>query len=164
MSERPIECSHCKKPIYTLYKEIVNGSVTVTEMCSDCPILELQLHGKLKQKVKTPRLTCKRCRTTSEEIQTGSAVGCEECYSVFENIIMDELIRSQSIPVHVKKQIDLKKKQPFHVGRSPFQTAEITSSSQLEALQEALSEALKKENYEQAAWLRDQINNLTGSS
>jgi len=28
------------------------------------------------------------------------------------------------------------------------------------SLNEALNEALKRENYEQAAWLRDQIKNL----
>ena len=34
MAERPVECSHCKKPISTLYKEMTQDSTVVTEMCA----------------------------------------------------------------------------------------------------------------------------------
>lgn len=53
------------------------------------------------------------------------------------------------------------KKQYLHAGKSPDQTVEVSAASRIVSLNEALKEALKKENYEQAAWLRDQIKALT---
>lgn len=55
----------------------------------------------------------------------------------------------------------MKKTQPLHVGKTPNKPLTIPSSSRLKTLNEALNEALKKENYEQAAWIRDQIKDLT---
>ena len=48
----------------------------------------------------------------------------------------------------------------LHVGKSPETEPLQLSQSRLNALNEDLGEALKGENYEQAAWLRDQINSL----
>jgi len=49
----------------------------------------------------------------------------------------------------------------LHLGKTPTKPVTIPTSSRLTALNEALNEALKKENYEQAAWIRDQIKALT---
>ena len=43
MADRPFECSHCKRPIKIIYKEIVDHSIVTTQMCGECPILEQQL-------------------------------------------------------------------------------------------------------------------------
>ncbi len=49
------------------------------------------------------------------------------------------------------------------MGRAPGEKIEISPSLKLIALNEALSETLSREDYEQAAWLRDQIKKLTES-
>jgi protein arginine kinase activator len=54
-----------------------------------------------------------------------------------------------------------KKSIPVHIGRTPGEVHEISPSLRLLALNEALGEMLKSEDYEQAAWLRDQIKALT---
>ncbi|HEY5259392.1 MAG TPA: UvrB/UvrC motif-containing protein, partial [Rhabdochlamydiaceae bacterium] len=54
----------------------------------------------------------------------------------------------------------IKKTKPLHSGRSPQQSLHILPINQLSTLHDALNDALKKENYEQAAWLRDQIKAL----
>ena len=64
------------------------------------------------------------------------------------------------LPARLEKGISRKKSQPLHIGKSPSIPVEMPASSRLTALNEALNEALKKENYEQAAWLRDQIKDL----
>jgi len=167
MAERPVECSHCKKPIKIIYKEIVATTMICTEMCADCPILEQKLHGQSVSPQKREGLSeaeaglcCGKCRTTLEAVQMGNPLGCSECYAIFADVLVSELISAEKIPPRIKKDISGKKTQPLHIGKSPHKPLTIPSSSRLIALNEALNEALKRENYEQAAWLRDQIKAL----
>jgi protein arginine kinase activator len=165
MSERPVECSHCKKPIQVIYKEIVEETVTCTHMCEDCPILQQKMTGELKEGKRKKSdidtgLCCGSCGTTLESIQTGNPLGCSECYNVFGDILMQELLSMGMLPARLQKNLGRKKSQPLHIGKTPSTPVEIPASSRLTALNEALNEALKKENYEQAAWLRDQIKDL----
>jgi protein arginine kinase activator len=167
MAERPVECGHCKKPIKVVYKEIVGDSIMCTEMCADCPILQQKLHGQSLEPQSREGLTeteaglcCGNCRTTLESIQMGNPLGCSECYAVFSDVLISELSTADKIPPRIKKDILTKKTQPLHIGKSPNKPLTIPSSSRLTALNEALNDALKRENYEQAAWIRDQIKAL----
>ena len=165
MSERPLECGHCKKPIKVIYKEIANNSITCTETCEDCPVLQQKLHGTPPiPEGKTEAemgLCCGRCGTSLDSIKMGNPLGCAECYSVFGDVLIHELIAQNRIPEKLKQSLAVKKNQPVHVGKSPEKIAiGAPIASKLTALNEALNEALKKENYEQAAWLRDQIKTL----
>lgn len=168
MAERPVECSHCKKPIKVVYKEIVEDSKICTEMCGDCPIFQQKLHGQILEKPQVREglseteagLCCGNCRTTLESIQMGNPLGCSECYAIFSDVLINELISRDKIPSRIKKDVIAKKTQPLHIGKSPNVSLTLPPSSRLTALNEALNEALKKENYEQAAWIRDQIKAL----
>ncbi|MGE5195839.1 MAG: UvrB/UvrC motif-containing protein [Anaerolineae bacterium] len=171
MAERSIECNQCKKPIKVIYKEIIGNSIVCTEMCADCPLLEKKLHGLPSpdqelpgQKEGTSGLFCGKCATALESITMGGSLGCNECYAVFADLIIDELIKTDRIPTRLKKDLNLNKSQPLHVGKSPSQPTKVPLSSRITALSEALNEAIKKENYEQAAWLRDQIKVLMEKS
>ena len=162
MSERPLECGHCKKPIKVIYKEIVQNTITRTETCEDCPILQQKLHGTPPvPEGKTEAemgLCCGRCGTSLDAIKMGNPLGCAECYAVFGDVLVTELIAQNRLP----EKLATKKTQPLHAGKSPEKTAIPAApiASKLNALSEALNDALKKENYEQAAWLRDQIKAL----
>lgn len=166
MGERPVECSHCKKPIKVIYKEITEDSTIVTEMCEDCPVLQRKLHGEPSVPTTAPLgketgLYCGKCDTNLEWVKTGNPLGCSDCYSVFSDILSQELLASHKIPTRLKKTIEMKRAQPIHIGAGPSKVISIALSDQLAPLHEALNEALKKENYEQAAWLRDQIKSIT---
>lgn len=161
--ERPLECSECKKPIAVKYTEIVGHSIIHTSMCADCPELERRLHG-IPSKTGSGNaseaatgLACGNCGTTLESLRHGNPLGCSICYDVFGDILVNELISSEKIP----SKLFSKKNMPLHMGRIPGETQEINTSSRLLALNEALNETLKREDYEQAAWLRDQIKALT---
>jgi protein arginine kinase activator len=167
MPERPVECTgHCKKPIKVIYKEIVGDTINVTEMCAECPVQEQKLHGQIK--ALTPEgiaegqagLCCGNCQTSLEAVLTGNPLGCSECYAVFSDVLTSELISEEAIPASLKKNINAKKAQTLHIGKSPSGALALPASNRLTTLNEALNEALKKENYEQAAWLRDQIKAL----
>lgn len=162
--ERPLECSECKKNITVHYTEIVGDTITHTAMCGDCPELQRRLHG-------TPHavsagapieggtgLACGNCGTALESVKMGTPVGCSVCYEVFDDILLSEMLAAERIPPRLAT---LKKAMPYHIGRAPGETQEMSPSLKLLALNEALNETLKREDYEQAAWLRDQIRALT---
>lgn len=167
MADRPAECAgHCKRPLKIIYKEIVGNTITITEMCTECPVYEQRLYGQIKKS--TPEglaegeagLCCGNCRTSLESVLTGNPLGCPQCYLVFSEVLISELVSEDAVPSHLKKSTNVKKTQPLHIGKSPNNTPTLPTSSRLTALNEALNEALTKENYEQAAWLRDQIKAL----
>jgi|SRR3984957_1481711 len=168
MPERPVECSHCKKNIKIIYKEIVDNSIICTEMCADCPLLQQKLHGQITEQTSREGraeteagLYCENCRTSLESIKMGNPLGCSECYAVFADVLISELIGADKLPARIKRDILNKKTQPLHLGKTPNKPLTIPTLSHLTTLNEALNEALKKENYEQAAWIRDQIKALT---
>jgi protein arginine kinase activator len=155
--DRPVECSQCKKNIKFTYKEIVRGQVQCFEMCADCPILEAKLHGQKAAEItaETSTIFCGECHTSLEAVKMGNPVGCAECYEVFGDLILDELLAREKIPERMKQAIKERKVEGVHVKEKG-----IVPINQLVELNEALNEALRKENYEQAAILRDQIKQL----
>lgn len=162
--DRPLECGECKKPIAVCYTEIIGDSVTRTSMCSDCPELHRRLHRAPARPKGYPMeenitgLACGNCGTTLESLRVGIPLGCSECYTVFSDVLIGEMLAAEKIPVRLAAT---KKSIPIHIGRSPGESQAINPSLRLLALNEALTETLKKEDYEQAAWLRDQIKALT---
>lgn len=163
--ERPLECSECKKAIAVQYTEIVGSAITQTCMCADCPELQRRLHGVPVQDRGASGqgglgagLACGNCGTTLNAIRVGAPLGCSHCYEVFDDVLLSELVAIHRIPARLAAA---KKSAPIHIGRAPGVTAEINPSLHLLALNEALNDTLRREDYEQAAWLRDQIKALT---
>lgn len=164
LPERPLECSECKKPVSICYTEMIGEKITRTHMCADCPELHRKLHGNYLQSTtysieeNVARLACGNCGTTLESVRVGTLLGCSACYEVFGDILIEEMLAAGKIPPRLTTT---KKSIPLYIGRSPGESQAINPSLRLLALNEALSETLKKEDYEQAAWLRDQIKALT---
>ncbi len=162
MPERPLDCSECKKPISVCYVEIVGDKITRTVMCADCPHLERKLHGSTPHKesgkeAKATALACGNCGTSLESIRTGHPLGCPECYEVFADVLVEDLLKAKRISRHLTSN---KRTQPLHIGRTPGEVTEVSPTLRLIALNEALDETLIREDYEQAALLRDQIRAL----
>lgn len=162
--DRPLECGECKKNITVHYTEVVGNNITTTAMCADCPELQKRLHGipspeaAAAQSEMGAGLACGNCGTTLEALRVGAPLGCSVCYEVFDAIMLQEMLASEKVPPRLATQ---KKSLPVHIGRAPGESLQINPALRLLALNEALSDTLKKEDYEQAAWLRDQIKALT---
>lgn len=161
--ERPIECTECKRSVAIWYTEIVGNNISQLSMCSECPVLQRKLHGQISEKEVgllpgETSLACGECGTTLEALRVGNPLGCSNCYEVFDDIIVSELMTLDKVPQRVATN---KKTVPIHIGRGPGEIREISPSLRLLALNEALTETLKREDYEQAALLRDQIKALT---
>lgn len=153
MSERPLECSECKKQIAVHYSEVAGFQVTRTQMCADCPCFnhisaEANGHHRPDLAEGTTGICCGNCRTTLTAIRTGHPLGCSECYAVFADILCSEIFAHLPITA-------------VHCGRSSKEGGDISPSLRLFALNEALKETLEREAYEEAARIRDQIKALT---
>ncbi len=163
LPDRPLECSGCKKPLAVRYTEILGESIIHTSMCADCPELKKRLHGPSPleagaDNIGNAGLACGECGTTLDSLLHGFPLGCSHCYEVFGDVILSELITIEKIPLRLHNS---KKSTPIHIGRGPGESQEMSPQLRLLSLSEALSETLKREDYEQAAWLRDQIKALT---
>lgn len=165
--ERPLECSDCRKPISVRYTEVMAGSLATLCMCADCPQLNKRLfrvpsnsdegaHGETG-------LVCGDCGTTLANIRMGSLLGCSHCYEIFGEAVIHELRVAHALPGPLSLA-GQKMGTNIHVGRAPGELSEISPTTRLVALNQALIETLHREDYEQAALLRDQIRNLTQHS
>ncbi|NRA89951.1 MAG: UvrB/UvrC motif-containing protein [Simkaniaceae bacterium] len=162
MSERPLECSQCKRPASVIYSEMVDGNVITTQMCQGCPILKHKLQGTNSNEEspkKEEGLCCSNCHTTLESVLVGEPLGCKECFSVFQDILTDQLFETESISPKLNPN-PATPVPTLHIGKSPHIDPKAKTSNRIRDLNESLKKALKKENYEEAAWLRDQINEL----
>lgn len=167
MEERPLECGNCKKKSDIVYSEIVNGVTVTYSMCKGCPILQTKLfqeNPKSTISEEERKLCCSRCQTTLESISRGDPLGCKECYTVFQNSITELLIETQKVAPTLKPYLQMGPSLALHIGNAPCRNHDEHTSKQLHDLNEALHEAIHGENYEQAAWLRDQINALMENS
>lgn len=163
--ERPLECGECRKPIKVKYTEVTDEGISHLVTCIDCPLLVKKLSGNretedLEQTREGAGLCCGSCGLTLEALRTGSKLGCAECYEVFDMPILQELIKADKIPEKLRDAA-LKSAPNLHKGHAPGEVKEVSPSIRLLALNEALNEMLSREDYEQAAWLRDQIKELT---
>lgn len=166
MEEKPIECSHCKKKADVIYSEMVGNAVTTWQMCRDCPVLQSKLQGKtenVKDTTKEEDLCCSNCHTSLESVLLGEPLGCKECYQVFQEVLIDQLTETDQVSPRLKPS-PASQTPTLHIGKSPHIDEKALHSTRMRDLNEALAEALKGENYEEAAWLRDQINALMEKS
>lgn len=162
LPERPLECSECKKEIAVRFTEFDHGTMHELCMCSECPELKKRLYGNPRVdsglgENSAAKVACGDCGTTLDAIRVGHPLGCSHCYELFDEALVYELRAIRKLPPHLES---VKKTTLLHAGRSPTERMEMTPSLQLVALNEALDETLKREDYEQAALLRDQIKAL----
>jgi protein arginine kinase activator len=90
---------------------------------------------------------CPNCRTTLSDFRGNGRVGCPDCYRAFDKEI--EMLIKQ---VHGEADYQGKKYRSAITGNA--------DKAVLSKLRRALVSAVKNENFERAAALRDAINNL----
>lgn len=164
MEERPIECSQCKKQHNVLYKEIVDNEATVWRMCQNCPILHFKLHGETTPTIKTGEdLQCSQCHTSITSVLMGEPLGCMECYHIFQETLVEQLHETDQVSPRLKPR-STRQMPTLHLGKSPHMDEKLINSARIHNLSTSLNQALTSEDYEEAAWLRDQINTLMEES
>ena len=172
-------CEKCKKRTATVfYNENINGKVRSFSLCSDCaakmrekgelqditsmvgsfadPFSEMQDHffgsffGLPALSVGRSK-SCPTCKTTYEELAATGLVGCPDCYKTFERELESTIGAAQGTTQHK--------------GRVPARDrAKKKLEDKLQELRKKLDSAIEKEEYEEAAKLRDEIRSLNADA
>ena len=110
-------------------------------------LLQLSALQNRKQRRQATTLACKPCGMTLEEFRRKGRLGCHECYKTFGEQV-DELLER----VHGARR---------HLGRIPgVSNEDVERIQRLAELKQRLDVAVREEDYEGAAGLRDQIRQL----
>lgn len=164
-----MQCQQCKQQTATIHlTEINNGERCETHLCQACaqqqglalqtqiPINELLStllsaseagESAGSQGAKTQK-ACPECGMTLNRFSKESLLGCPHDYDVFEKNLMPLIERSHDGRTN-------------HEGKIPASVdSEQKNQMKLTALQRKLDQAVKNEDYETAANLRDQIKSL----
>jgi protein arginine kinase activator len=161
-------CTICKeKPATVHLTQIVGDKMQKLDLCEECAktkglndptsfgladldlVLGLGASQQLEQAAGGVELKCPRCGFTQADFKKSGRLGCPECYVTFAEGLAG-LLKSMH-------------KGTRHVGKAPEALrATRENAGLLKTLQAKLAKAIKDENYEQAAQLRDEIKQLTG--
>ena len=157
-----IKCDYCDNQATVHLTTIINNEVNKIDLCEDCA----QQKGvssnqgiSLNDMFSNPTgdtgaasgLACKVCGFTHADFRTNGRFGCPSCYTSFRTILQDTL-ENMHPGTH-------------HLGKVPDQLLGRMGSKDRELrLQDALHQAISEENYEEAAKLRDKLNEIRTST
>ena len=157
-------CEGCKKRQATIHlTEIINSHKKEVHLCEGCA----EKQGVVKQqmsiadflaglasggapaagKQKLPDIRCPACGLSLAEFQSVGRFGCAEDYTVFRERLLPLIDKIHDATQHVGKT-------PSRAGR------DVQREKKLLQLQAELKHAVDREEYEEAARLRDQIRKL----
>ncbi len=182
-------CEKCKiREANIKYTEIINGVRTEHNLCAQCarevdfghtslfegdfPLGKLLssllgIEENSQKEDKLQQIVCPVCGTSYQEFVENSRFGCQDCYSVFDLLIRDKIKKLQGSDTHTGKKPRFQKIVPAGQelktaaeGGAP-EESELSPREQLALFKARLQEALRKEEYEEAARYRDQIRQLS---
>ena len=161
-------CGHCAARLdIGQFSAVFEGEFSLASLLSGL----LGIQDTEKKDGKLSGVTCPSCGTTYEDFVEKSRFGCADCYSVFGPLIGENIRHLQGSEKHVGKR-------PGHILRAQIQAEEqkengenpegknqelirsLTKEEQMRLLQTRLKDALRREDYKEAAGLRDELRSL----
>ncbi len=166
-----MKCTHCnEREANTHIKRIINGKKEEMHLCEECarelgvmeefsfePFSMDSLFGNLlgagaKAFNSLSGIDrCTYCGTTFNDIVNSGRVGCAHCYDKFEQKLSPSIEKLHGRTKHIGKSIS-------YTEESEEKAEE---PSELEKLKEDLKLAIQEQRFEDAALLRDKINELS---
>jgi len=160
-------CESCRRrPATIQYAEVVDGEMTTFNLCEECarergvamsfapfagPLVSI-LMGLLEEagergEAEERGPVCPGCGLSYREFRTNGRLGCAECYEAFADELRPVIRR-----IHGSTR---------HSGGVPESLAEgADSQGRMRRLRGELEAAVRSEEYERAAELRDEIRDL----
>lgn len=163
-------CDKChKREAKVYYTEIINGEKKEQYLCEECAakftsfqidktssdnglggLLSSILSNYYGEKTKSPAsqeasMVCKSCGITYQEVLEAGKLGCADCYKSFGEMIERTLRQIQGADTHIGKS-------PAAFGNE--------EKKEMEKLSLQLQQAIEREEFEEAARLRDEIRAL----
>lgn len=170
-------CDKCqKKEATVLYTEIINGKKKEQHLCEECAtdctsfqmgstllnselslnhllstLLEAYNASNTMEAGKRPSVVCMQCGTSFSEFMQNGKFGCAQCYRSFRNELSKTLKGIQGSVNHTGKRPN---------GYISTTDRILKDMTETERLSLKLQEAIEKEEFEEAARLRDLIRQL----
>lgn len=161
-----MHCEKCKKNEATVhYTEVVNDKVQKLHLCEDCALSEgIGMHppfsiGDLVGGLTLPKISpstgikksCSLCGMTLTKFKQTGRLGCYHCYDTF---------KKELTPLFASIHKSTK-----HIGKIPPKAEKVMETViKVRRLELRLQEAVRMEEYELAAKLRDEIKTLERKS
>ncbi len=162
-------CEDCKKRPATVHlTQVFNGQKTENHLCEQCASQKSGFMFDPANKFSIPNLlgsmfgsnfnvqgvppvalqsTCPNCGMRFMDIKQVGKLGCSECYKTYNQELEAPLRR-----IHGNSQ---------HLGKIPVRGGEkVFIRRQIEVLKNQLQEAVRGEEYEKAAEIRDQVKEM----
>ena len=166
-----MKCQKCgANNANTHIKTIINGEFKEYDLCSECAhkmgntnvFADMEndfsnLLGSFFTNVlpaRTQATRCEFCGSTYPEIAKTGQVGCANCYTLFADQLYPSIRRMHGNTTHCGKNSGKTVK--------AAKPAEMTKEEKIKDLQAQLDAAVKEQNFERAAELRDQIKEMEG--
>lgn len=151
-------CDACKLKEAVIHRiTIINGKKHSVALCADCAkksmmagnslpsLMEMLFDFNAAASASDETAVCRNCGTSMDSFKKNGLLGCSKCY---------EYLNAELLPVIKRTQNG----HTQHIGRAPkFSSGPEVSITQL---RNALNAAIQREEYEQAAILRDRIREL----
>ncbi len=159
---KEVKCNQCDKPATVHITHIINGKFQKVNLCEECAqgqgmseVGEGALTDLLQQVVGglggEPRDTeeagikCPDCGYSMARLRSTGRMGCPDCYSHFQALIRPSL---KGMHKHTE-----------HTGKVPHRSLKRQGTlRRMRELNEEMHQAVRDERYEDAARLRDELN------
>jgi protein arginine kinase activator len=185
-----MKCEQCDSEATVHELRVVNGKRAERHLCEKCArgqgiaiqtglsvpeiiekMLEQQTSAKTAEKPEAPRkttqaATCPECGTTYTEFRQSGLLGCPTCYGSFEGQLGPLLERAHQGGTHHAGKLPkralagTKAPEPGKKAQSVLGGPE-QRAGRMAALRKQLEEAIRSEQYERAATIRDELRKLT---
>lgn len=154
---KPEQCSNCGKPATIHLTQIIDSQIHKVDLCEDCPHKKSVTDSEafsladflLKPQMESLRehARCEHCGFTPADFKKSGRFGCPYCYESFKGMLRPMLSGMHKGLVHSGKS-------PDNVLRRRAERDELST------VRESLDRAIRDENYEEAAKLRDRLRQL----
>lgn len=101
---------------------------------------------------------CSTCGSSFDDIVKGGHIGCSDCYEKFSDRLEPSFKKIHGKTKHIGKFIS------YEEGETQSAAEEKPEKDTAENLRQQLADAIKEQRFEDAAVLRDKINEITGGS
>ncbi|MGE9294939.1 MAG: UvrB/UvrC motif-containing protein [Puniceicoccales bacterium] len=159
---KPPDCSNCQKPATIHLTQIINNQIKKLDFCEGCPHQQgvtdpagFSLAELLAQSEQSfaqsgqpdSEHTCPACGFTPGDFKKSGRFGCPECYDS-----LDEFIEPMLEKMHRGTR---------HNGKLPAgMISRVRMKARIQQVQHELQAAINREQYENAAELRDELKAL----
>lgn len=157
-------CDICKQNVATVHlTQMVEGKTKKVDLCESCSkakgvddptgfsladlLLGLGAAQEMEQATAGGEVKCPHCGFTQADFKKAGRLGCAECYNTFAEGL-EGLLRTMH-------------KGTKHIGKVPQVLKQSQDlSDKLKGLQNKLEKAISEEDFETAAHVRDEINQV----